>query len=75
MRQKKILLLWQQKIFFDPIRVWNGDLEDSGYLWIYLEETKLSEGGLGVGEAIENSNLLATFENGGNQMSSLMFWV
>ena len=40
-----------------------------------LEETKLSGGGLGVGNAIENSDLLATFENGGNQMSSLMFWV
>ena len=49
--------------FFDPIRVWNRDLEDSGYLWIDLFETKLSGGVLGSGKTIENSNLLATFEN------------
>ncbi len=38
-------------------------MEDSGYLWIDLFEPKLSGGVLGAGEAIENSNLLATFEN------------
>ena len=49
--------------FFDPIQVWNGDLEDSGCLWRDLEETKLSGGALGAGEAIENSILLATLKN------------
>ena len=38
-------------------------MEDSGYLWRDLFETKLSGGVLGAGEAIENSNLLATFKN------------
>ena len=49
--------------FVDPIQVWNGDLEDSGYLWRDLEETKLSGGALGAGEeAIEHSILPATMK-------------
>ena len=38
-------------------------MEDSGYLWIDLFETELPGRVLGAGEAIENSNLLATFKN------------
>ena len=38
-------------------------MEDSGYLWIDLFEMELPGRVLGAGEAIENSNLLATFKN------------
>ena len=73
--QATFCCLMVQSAEFGLIGVWNRDLRDSGYLWIDLFETELPGRVLGAGEAIENSNLLATFKNVKNQTSSLIFRV